>query len=150
MPQSLTQLAVHLVFSTRNREPFLEATIRPRVHGYLSTVLRNLESPWVVAGGVADHVHLLFELPKTRIPTEVVAVVKRESSKFVKTLDPGLEKFQWQRGYGMFAVSPTHRDRVEAYIRNQEEHHRKRTFQEEYRAMLEQAGISYDERYVWD
>jgi len=150
MPQSLTQLAVHLVFSNRNREPFLDASIRPQVHGYLSAVVRNLESPWVVAGGVADHVHLLFELPKTRIPTEVVAVVKRESSKFVKTLSPGLESFQWQRGYGMFAVSPPHRNRVEAYIRNQEEHHRKRTFQEEYRAMLEQAGITYDERYVWD
>lgn len=150
MPQSLTQLYVHLVFSTRERQPFLSDSIRPRLHAYLATVLRNMGSPYVVAGGVADHVHLLFELPKDRPPTEVVAVVKRESSKFVKTLEPGLDAFQWQRGYGMFAVSPSNRAKVEAYVRNQEEHHRQRSFQEEYRAMLKRMGMDFDERCVWD
>jgi REP element-mobilizing transposase RayT len=107
-------------------------------------------SSYVVAGGVADHVHLLFELPKDRAPVEAVAVVKRESSKFVKTLGPELADFRWQGGYGMFAVSPTHRAKVEEYVRNQEKHHRVLTFQEEYRKMLDRLGVGYDERYVWD
>ncbi len=150
MPQSLTQLHVHLVFSTRERQPFLTESIRPRVHAFMATVLRNMGSSYVVVGGVADHVHLLFELPKDRIPIEVVAVVKRETSKFVKTLEAGLDTFQWQRGYGMFAVSQSNRVKVEAYVRNQEEHHRQRTFQEEYREMLKRMGVAYDEQYVWD
>ncbi|MEM9479692.1 MAG: IS200/IS605 family transposase [Verrucomicrobiota bacterium] len=150
MPQSLTQMYVHLVFSTRDREPWLTSAVRPKVHAYLATILRNMGSPYVVAGGVADHVHLLFELPKEKAPTEVVAVVKRESSKFMKTLGPAFAKFCWQRGYGMFSVSPTRREKVEEYVRNQEEHHRTRTFQEEFRKFLDQYGIEYDERYVWD
>ncbi len=141
---------VHLVFSTRDREPWLTSTVRPRVHAYLATVLRNMGSPYTVAGGGADHVHLLFELPKEKAPTEVVAVVKRESSKFVKTLGAEFAKFYWQRGYGMFSVSPTRRKQVEEYVRHQEEHHRTRTFQEEFREFLERFGIEFDERYVWD
>ena len=83
-------------------------------------------------------------------PAKFVGQVKRESSKFVKTLGSEYAKFYWQRGYGMFSVSPKDRDEAEHYVRNQEEHHQRRTFQEEYRAMLKQYGIDFDERYVWD
>jgi REP element-mobilizing transposase RayT len=150
MPQSFTQLYAHLIFSTKDREPLLDRTVRPRVHAYLAAILRDLDSPWVVAGGVADHVHLLFDMGKMRSPVEMVEHVKRESSKFVKTLGTAYRGFYWQRGYGMFSVGPTGRDEVEAYVRDQESHHRGRSFQDEFRAYLERYGIAYDERYVWD
>jgi REP element-mobilizing transposase RayT len=114
MPQSLTKLYAHLVFSTKNREPLLDPDIRPRVHAYLATIVRSLDSPWVVVGGVADHVHLLFDMGKMRAPVKFVEQTKRESSKFVKTLGPRYKQFYWQRGYGMFSVGPAHRDAAEA------------------------------------
>jgi REP element-mobilizing transposase RayT len=150
MPQSLTKLCAHLVFSTKNREPYLDEEIRPRVHAYLATIVRNLDSPWVVVGGVADHVHILFDMGKLHAPVEFVERVKRESSKFAKTLGPRYKSFYWQRGYGIFSVGPANRDEAEAYVRNQEEHHRTRSYQEEFRAMLERYGVPYDEQYVWD
>lgn len=150
MPQSLTKLYAHLIFSTKHRQPFLDEQVRPRVHAYLATVVRSLDSPWVVAGGVADHVHLLFDMGKLHTPVEFVEQVKRESSKFVKTLGTQYEGFYWQRGYGMFSVGPAHRDEAEHYVRNQEEHHRSKTFQEEFRTFLKHYGVAYDEQYVWD
>ena len=150
MPQSLTKLYAHLIFSTKNRKPFLDDEIRPRLHGYLATVIRDLDSPFVVVGGVADHVHILFDMGKMHAPVKFVQQVKRESSKVVKTLGAKYKEFYWQRGYGMFSVSPTHRAEAEAYIRNQEEHHRTKTFQEEFRTFLERYDIDYDEEYVWD
>ena len=150
MSQSLTRLYAHLIFSTKNRQAFLDETIRPRVHGYLASVIRDLESPWVVVGGVADHVHILFDMGKMVAPVKFVEQVKRESSKVVKTIDQKYASFYWQRGYGMFSVSPKDRDEAERYVRNQEEHHRRLTFQDEYRAMLRHYGVDYDEQYVWD
>jgi REP element-mobilizing transposase RayT len=150
MPQSFTKLYAHLIFSTKNRKPFLHEDIQPRVHAYLATAVRSLDSPYVVVGGVADHVHILFEMGKKHAPVAFVEQVKRESSKFVKTLGPRLGNFFWQRGYGMFSVSPTHRADAEEYVRNQAKHHEKKTFQEEFREFLKRYGIEYDERYVWD
>ena len=150
MPQSLTQLYAHLIFSTKNREPFLGDDIRANVHGYLAELVRDYGSPYVVVGGVADHVHILFDFGKKHTPIEFVEHVKKESSKFVKTLGERFGAFYWQRGYGMFSVSPTHREEVEEYVRNQEEHHRAKSFEEEYRGFLRRYGIEFDERYVWD
>jgi REP element-mobilizing transposase RayT len=150
MPQSLTKLYAHLIFSTKNRQPFLNEEIRPRVQGYLATVIRNLDSPWVVVDGVADHVHILFDLGKMHAPVEFVEQAKRESSKFVKTLGAEYQDFYWQRGYGMFSVGPADRDEAEQYVRNQREHHRAKTFQEEFRAFLKRYNVAYDEQYVWD
>jgi REP element-mobilizing transposase RayT len=150
MPQSFTKLYAHLIFSTKNRKPFLDDPIRPRVHAYLATALRDLDSPFVVAGGVADHVHVLFDMGKMHAPVKIVEQVKRESSKFVKTLGSRYKNFYWQRGYALFSVGPTQRSDVEAYVRNQEEHHRKITFQDELRMFLKRYEMDYDERYVWD
>ena len=150
MPQSLTKLYAHLIFSTKNRQPYLDEEIRPRVHGYLATIIRNLDSPWVVVGGVADHVHILFDMGKIHAPVEFVERVKRESSKFVKTLGAQYKDFYWQRGYGMFSVGPAHRDEAEDYVRNQEEHHRTKSFQQEFRTFLERYDVTYDEQHVWD
>jgi putative transposase len=150
MPQSLTRLYAHLIFSTKNRERWLDDAIRSRVHAYLATTIRELECPWVVEGGVVDHVHILFDMGKMMVPVKFVEQAKRESSKFVKTLGSQYAKFYWQRGYGMFSVSPKDRDEAERYVRNQEEHHRQHTFQDEYRTILTRYGIDFDERYVWD
>jgi REP element-mobilizing transposase RayT len=150
MPQSHTQLYAHLIFSTKERQPILDVEIRPRVHAYLASLVRDLGSPFVVVGGVADHVHVLFDMGKLHAPVEFVAKVKKESSKFAKTLGQRYGKFYWQRGYGMFSVSPTHRDSVADYVRNQEEHHRSKSFQEEYREFLKRYEIDFDERYMWD
>ena len=150
MPQSLTQLYTHLVFSTKHRQPFLDEDIQTRVHAYLATIIRNLDSRYVVVGGVADHVHILFDMGKMHASVEFVENVKRESSKFIKTLGAKYQNFYWQRGYGMFSVSPTHKNDVETYIRNQEEHHRQKTFQEEFREFLDRYGIEFNEEYVWD
>ncbi|MFM8253451.1 MAG: transposase, partial [Planctomycetota bacterium] len=106
--------------------------------------------PWVVVGGVADHVHILFDMGKMVPPVKFVEQVKRESSKFVKTLGSQYTTFYWQRGYGMFSVGPKDRDQAEYYVRPQEEHHRGTTFQDEYRAMLSRYGVEFDEQYVWD
>ena len=150
MPQSFTKLYAHLVFSTKSRKPFLDNQIRSRVHGYIATVIRSLDSPFVVVGGVEDHVHILFDMGKMHAPIKFVEQVKRESSKFVKTLGPQYGDFYWQRGYGIFSVGPAHLADAEKYVRDQEEHHRKKTFQEEFREFLQRYGIEYDERYIWD
>lgn len=150
MPQSLTKLYVHLVFSTKYRRAWLDKSIRPRVHAFLAQAIRDLDSPWVVVGGVADHVHILFDIGKLIPPAKFVEHAKRTSSKFVKTLGPEYAQFYWQRGYGMFTVSPRYRDVVERYVRNQEQHHRRSSFKQEYRAILIRQNVDYDEKYVWD
>ena len=150
MPQSLSQLYSHLIFSTKDRYPFLKVDLRQRVHAYLATTLRDMGSQYVVVGGVEDHVHVLFDMGRIHAAKDFVENLKRESSKFIKTLRPNLDKFFWQRGYGIFSVSPTHRESVVSYINSQEEHHRIKTFQEEYREFLNRYGIKFDEQYVWD
>jgi len=150
VPQSLTKLYAHLIFGTKNRQPFLDDEIRERVLAYLATVIRDLGSPYVVVGGVADHVHILFDIGKMRAPAKFVEQAKRESSKFIKTLGTAYKDFYWQRGYGMFSVGPTRREDVEKYVRNQEEHHQKMTFQEEFLMFLKRYEVEYDEQYVWD
>jgi len=105
MPQSLTRLYAHLIFSTKNRKRFLNDEIQLRVNGYLATVVRNLDSQFVVVGGAADHVHILFDIGKLHAPVKFVEQVKRESSKFVKTLGTEFQNFYWQRGYGMFSLA---------------------------------------------
>lgn len=150
MPQSLTKLFAHLIFSTKNRERLLTVDIRDQVHAFMSNTVRELGSPWVVVGGIEDHVHLLFDMGKTTPAVRFVEQVKRESSKYAKTLGPKHSNFFWQRGYGMFSVSPKERESFEHYVLNQELHHRELSFQDEYRAILKRYGIQYDERYVWD
>ena len=120
------------------------------MNSYLATVIRSIDSPYVVVSGVADHVHILFDMGKMHAPVKFVEQVKRESSKFVKTLGRKYNQFYWQRGYGMFSVSPTHLADAEKYVRNQDEHHQQKSFQDEFREILLRYGIVYDERYVWD
>ena len=150
MPQSLSFLLIHVVFSTKDRAPTLDSSIRPALFAYLATVARNTDCECYRVGGVADHVHLAIRLSRTITTAKLVEELKTSSSKWIKTQSPTLEAFAWQRGYGAFSVGASDLDALRQYIDNQEEHHRKRTFQGEYRAILTKYGIEYDERYVWD
>ena len=148
MPQSLSRVLVHLVFSTKNRQPFIAADQRNRTFAYLAGALKGIDCPVVTVGGVADHIHLLFVLARTLALSKVVEEVKKESSKWAKVhIHPD---FFWQNGYGAFSVSPSIVPQVSAYIQNQEEHHRTLTFQDEFRELLRRHGIEWDEKYVWD
>lgn len=150
MPQSLSLVIVHLVFSTKDRQPLIGASVRPALHAYLATVARNMDCEAYRVGGVADHVHLAIRLSRTVSIAKLVEELKTSSSKWLKTQPPGLSSFSWQRGYGAFSVAPSDLDALRAYIDEQEEHHRVRTFQEEYRAFLTKYAVDFDERYVWD
>ncbi len=150
MPQSLACLNVHLIFSTKNRERFLNEAIRAGLHAYMATVLKSYGCPAAVINSVEDHVHILFELARTVTVSGAVEEVKKSSSKWIKTQGPEFAGFAWQAGYGAFAVSESNVDAVRQYIAGQAAHHRRRTFQEEYRLFLERHQVAHDERYMWD
>lgn len=150
MPQSLSNLLTHVVFSTKNRDPLLAGPAGTEIHPYLAGVLNNTNCPSIQVGGVSDHVHLFLRLSRTVSISDVIETVKTSSSKWIKTKGREYADFHWQSGYGAFSVSQSDADAVITYIRNQPEHHRKMTFQEEYRKFLERYQITYDERYVWD
>jgi putative transposase len=150
MPQSLANLYVHLIFSTKERLPVISNEVRPDLHSYMATVLANLNSPATLINSVEDHVHILFNMGRTVTLAQVVEDVKKSSSKWIKTQSSKLAGFAWQAGYGAFSVSESNVSKVAHYIRKQEEHHRVKSFQEEYRAFLTKHKIPHDERYVWD
>ena len=150
MPQSLANIYIHLIFSTKNRETLLNDAVRPDLHSYMATVLANIQCPSVLINSVEDHVHILFRLGRTETVAKAVEEVKKSSSKWLKTQSKELAQFSWQSGYGAFSVSESIAPQVANYIKNQREHHRVKTFQEEYREFLEKHHIEYDERYVWD
>ncbi|MEP7011532.1 MAG: IS200/IS605 family transposase [Acidobacteriota bacterium] len=150
MPQSLANVVLHLIFSTKDRYAYIGPTIRTPLHAYLATVARNAGCLCDRAGGVADHVHMAIRFSRTITIAALVEELKTSSSKWLKTQSPDLQNFAWQRGYGVFSVGPGDLEALVAYIDNQEEHHRTRTFQEEYRAFLAKYKVAYDERYVWD
>jgi REP element-mobilizing transposase RayT len=150
MPQSLSFLLTHLVFSTKDRVPCLNTELRPKLHAYLATVARNLGCECYRAGGVADHVHLAIRLSRTVTLAQLVEEVKTSSSKWVKTQARELLNFGWQSGYGAFSVGPADLEKLRQYIDNQEERHRTRGFMEEYRMLLQKYSVEFDERYVWD
>ena len=151
MPQSLAQIYLHVVFSTKGRAPFLnDDSLRADVHAYLAGICRNTDSPSIIVGGTSDHVHILCYLSKTQTVADLVREIKRESSKWIKVKASDLSAFHWQNGYGAFSISPSHIELVRNYIQNQREHHREESFQDEFRRLLKKYGMDCDERYVWD
>ena len=150
MPQSLSLVIVHIVFSTKERFPCLGPSVRPDLHAYLATVARNAGCDCYRASGVSDHVHLAIRLSRTITIAQLVETLKTSSSKWLKTQATELGGFSWQRGYGCFSVGPADLAALCGYIDGQEEHHRTRTFQDEFRALLKKYGVEYNEAYVWD
>jgi putative transposase len=150
MPQSLAQILVHLIFSTKDREPVLSDDIRPELHPYMAAIMKNMNSPTILMNSVEDHAHLLFHLSKNHALCDVIEVVKKDSSKWIKTKGGAYRSFHWQNGYGAFSVSQSNVAQVVKYIEGQKKHHRRRSFEEEFRAFLKKYRVPYDERYVWD
>ena len=151
MPQSLSAVYIHLVFSTKDRRPWLrDEAIRRDLHSYLGGVSKQLDCPTILVGGVEEHVHVLARFGRSITQAEWVKELKRISNAWVKGQGRDFEDFAWQAGYADFSVSQSKLDEVKEYIAGQEEHHRKVEFQEEFRALLRRHEIEWDERYVWD
>jgi REP element-mobilizing transposase RayT len=151
MPQSLANLIVHAVFSTQDRAAwFTDPEKLQSMHAWLGGISAKLECPTLAIGGVADHVHILARLHRTMSVAEWVKELKRASTVWMKEQWPEFAGFHWQAGYGAFSVSQSNTDAVVEYVRTQAEHHRTRSFQDEFRVMLRKHGIAWDERYVWE
>ena len=149
MAQTLVSLMAHVIFSTKNREPFITPDIEPELFAYLGGILKNHESRLLDAGGTADHVHLLISQSKNIALSSLMKDVKKDSSSWIKTKGRQFRNFHWQDGYGAFSIGRSEISDLRKYIASQKEHHRKRTFQEELIAFFDEYGIAYDERYLW-
>jgi REP element-mobilizing transposase RayT len=150
MPQSLSSILIHLIFSTKNREPSLSPEIDAELYPYIASIFKAMKSPALIIDGASDHLHTLFSLSRVVTIADLVEEVKTESSKWIKTKGQEFRNFHWQNGYGAFSISQSEVATVKRYIRRQKEHHRRVTFQDEYRRFLAAYEVEYDERYVWD
>jgi REP element-mobilizing transposase RayT len=147
MPSTHLSLHYHIVFSTKERRRLIADPWRDELHAYLGGILKKMDAIPEAIGGPGDHAHLLMGLRATHALAEVVRQIKRGSSEWIHS--HGVRKFAWQEGYGAWTVSPSQIPKVKKYIANQVEHHRQRTFEEEYLTLLKLSGIEYDERYLW-
>ena len=150
MPQSHARVLIHLVFSTKSREEFLDEDIQAEMFSYLTGTLRGEGHTPISVGGHVDHVHMLFGLSRIQSIAKIVEKLKGSSSVWMKTKGNKFETFHWQNGYGAFGISPKEIDAVDRYIRNQKEHHDKESYQDEYRPICKEFEVDIDERYVWD
>jgi len=150
MSQSLAKIYVHIVFRTKNNAFRFPKEIQKELYAYMATILKGVESPAIIIGGMPDHIHILCVLSKNYALKKIVEEVKKYSSKWLKTKDDKLSKFSWQNGYGAFSVSQSQVDVVKKYIQNQEEHHRKKSYREEVTVFLEKYKVDYNNDYFWD
>ncbi|HKJ40794.1 MAG TPA: IS200/IS605 family transposase [Sunxiuqinia sp.] len=150
MPQSLVKNYLHITYSTKDRYPFIDESIENELYNYLGGICKNLECNPIIVGGNRDHVHILCLLSQKVALMNLIEELKSHSSKWIKTKGNIYQKFYWQKGYGAFSVNPTETDVVKDYILHQKEHHRAKTYQEEYLAFLIKYRVEFDERYLWD
>ncbi len=150
MGQSLVNNYIHIIFSTKLRVSLIHEPIQNELYSYIGGICKEMECQPIKIGGYIDHIHILCMLSKKIALMNLLEEVKSHSSKWMKTKGTDFKNFYWQNGYGAFSVNPSEIDKVIAYIENQKEHHRKKSFQEEYRAFLKKYKVEYDERYVWD
>lgn len=149
MAHTYTNLLTHIIFSTKDRAPLINAKLKPKLLGYMGGIVREMHGTALIINGTDDHVHLLIGLPPTLSLSEVMRVLKTNSSKWVHEKQNSGSAFGWQSGYGAFSVSQSNVLAVSEYIAHQEEHHRKTSFQKEFITLLKKHGIEYDERYIW-
>ncbi len=150
MGQSLVRNYLHIIFSTKNRQPLVLSCCENELHKYIGGICNSLDCDPIKVGGHNDHVHILSKLSKKIALMKFMEEVKSNSSKWMKTIDISLKNFYGQDGYGAFSINPSELDTVIKYIDNQHEHHKKITFQAEYLAFLKKYKVEYDERYLWD
>ncbi|MFI5343638.1 MAG: IS200/IS605 family transposase [Chlamydiales bacterium] len=150
MSQSLANILVHIIFSTKKRQPMILPEVEGELHSYLAGIVRAQGSQCHEIGGVEDHVHLLISLPRTLALSRLIEEIKKGSSKWIKTKGNLFSDFSWQNGYGAFSIGQSSYEDLRKYIQNQRNKHKQITFQEEYRNFLKKYHIAYDEKYVWD
>ena len=150
MAQTLSNLLIHVIFSTKNREPLIDSQLKPDLMAYLGGIVREMKGSALAINGTADHVHLLLRLPPAISVAEALRILKANSSRWVHGNGPSRRGFRWQAGYGAFSVSQSSVPDVIRYISSQETHHRRIGFQEELIAFLRKHKITYDERYIWE
>ena len=150
MAHTFTNILLHVIFSTKDRAPFLDAELKPRMLAYIGGILNEMHAIPVFMDRPADHVHVLLVQPSTVTLADLIRTIKTNSSRWVHENWPQRSDFAWQTGYGAFSVSLSAAESVKKYIAGQEEHHRKVSFQEEFVAFLKRHGIQYDERYIWE
>lgn len=150
MPQSLVKNYMHITFSTKNRQPLIDNSINEELYSYLGGICKNLECNPIIVGGHQNHIHILCLLSRKIALMKLVEKLKAYSSKWIKTKGQQYKNFYWQNGYGGFSVNPLEVDIVRNYILNQDEHHKKLSFKDEYVAFLKKYKIKYDEQYLWD
>lgn len=147
MPQSIVKILVHIVFSTKDRRLLIPEDLQPRLYAYISGIIKNNKGRMIIAGGIADHIHLLVSIGRIDV-SDLIGDIKRDSSKWMK--DNGVKDFYWQRGYGAFSIGQSQVEGVRKYIVNQKIHHAKQDFQDEFRALCRKYDVVIDERYCWD
>lgn len=150
MAQSLSNVLLHIVFSTKNRHPFIGADIEEELFKYVAGICRDLKCPSHKIGGADDHIHIAYSLSRTIAISKLAEEIKTGSSTWIKTKGDRYVDFAWQNGYGAFSIGQSQLADLIRYIANQREHHRRLTFQDEFRALLAKYNIEFDERYVWD
>jgi len=146
MAHTAGNIVVHVIFSTKERRPLIKPELRLDLFAYLGGIVRELHATALIINGTADHVHMLLRIRPTQAAAEIARVVKTNSSRWAREKWP---TFAWQTGYGVFSVSESNVPAVTKYIAKQEEHHKNRSFQEEFVAFLNKNNISYDEKYIW-
>src|ERR1700730_11851565 len=149
MSQSLSDIILHIVFSTKERQPWIQPNIEEELYRYICGVCINLNCPVIQINGVADHIHILLQLGKTISASKIISEMKSSSSRWIKTKNDYYCDFAWQGGYGAFSVSRPYIEGAIKYISLQKEHHKTVTYKEELLKMLHRANISYDENYLW-
>jgi len=149
MPHSYHNLLYHVLYSTHERRPWLDAGIAPRVHAYVGGIVRNLGGIPIEIGGTDDHVHIMARLRPDKAVSDVLRIIKANSSGWVHATFPDKGEFAWQEGYGAFTVSESQSAKLRRYIASQLEHHRRLSFKEEFIQLLKAHGVEYDERYIW-
>ena len=150
MPQSLSKVLLHIVFSTKNRQPWIAQHLQPALHAYLAGACRASNCEALRVGGTENHVHIACTLSRTLTVSQLLEAIKKSSSQWIKKQNEAHRQFAWQGGYGAFSVGQSRLPALLRYIDNQREHHRTRSFDDELRDLLQRYGVAYDERYLWD
>lgn len=150
MSQSLSDIILHIVFSTKERRSFIDSNIENELHSYLTKVCKTLDSPVIQINGMPDHVHILLILGKNIALSKLISEIKSNSSRWIKTKGNQYNDFSWQSGYGVFSISRRNIDSIINYISSQKEHHKKITFKDELIKLLKKGNLKFDEKYLWD
>ena len=149
MPQSLAKIILHIIFSTKDRQPLITATIKNGLFKFLATTCQDHGCFLFAVGGYVDHIHIVVFLAKTKAPADLIQHMKTDTSRWIKNHGREFANFHWQRGYGVFSVSESKLSLLRDYVANQEQHHQKQSFEDEFKMFLTKHDLKYDEQYLW-